>query len=210
MSSVGAFCSVFFVAPSVVAEPPKATPTVDDGAYGRLDGDVALDLSLGTRLALSPPDPAAFNARLGALYVATVGTFVSLDRGAHAHDKLGTSLGVEVRPLFIPRFVSAGQTGPAWLDLVIDSFSLALASRWVGNHSAALELSTGVELPLFAAYAGPLIAVRLSQVLGQSSLRGGDPHDRQTGVDGTFLSISFGWRASFSTHIVDARDKNIP
>jgi hypothetical protein len=181
------------------------TPSTGDGLYQRFSGDLALDVSAGARVPLVHEPRVGAMGRVGALYLASVGAFVAVDHGLRSPDQLGTSLGVELRPLFVPRFSTASEFGNATTDLLIDSLSFSIAARWVGEHRVALDLGTGFEVPLGASYAGPLLALRFSHVMGQGALRG---DERERGVDGNFVTITLGWRGLITSHLVDANDIN--
>lgn len=203
-SSTSFVVAMLLVSPRVLAD--ARTPSTTDGLYQRFAGDLALDVSAGARTPLIHDPHVGALGRVGALYLASVGGFVSVDRGFRSPDQLGTSLGVDLRPLFIPRFSTASEFGRATLDLLIDSLSFSIAARWVGDRRTALDLGAGFELPLSASYAGPFLALRFSHVLGQGALRG---FERERGVDGNFLTVTLGWRGLVSSHLVDANDIDV-
>ncbi|MCS6901625.1 MAG: hypothetical protein RMJ98_18450, partial [Myxococcales bacterium] len=72
-----------------------------DGAYGRLDGDLAPSVEVGVALG-SPTAVPVVQGRL--LYLGTAGLQASW-LGATAQRAWSSSLGAEIRPLFLPRFL---------------------------------------------------------------------------------------------------------
>jgi len=96
----------------------------DDGVYGRFDGSVALSGSLGAELEDAEARAAV---RLAAHYIWTAGVYVRYSDafgGAEERPERVASFGVDLRPLFLPRFALDMEQGPAWLDLALDSLSL--------------------------------------------------------------------------------------
>jgi hypothetical protein len=63
------------------------------------------------------------------------------------------AVAVDIRPLFLGRFLTDNYTGRSWLDLTVDSIGLELGS-WFGplNQGAGIALVAGggVDLPLDA------------------------------------------------------------
>jgi hypothetical protein len=126
-----------------------------DGVYGRLDGKLALALSAGAELEGGEPR-AAF--RVSAHYLWTAGVY------ARYSDAFGTaerrparalSFGVDLRPLFLPRFGLDLEEGPALVDLTLDSLSLNAGAYFAEPKAAAFgdergfDLGLGFGLPLF-------------------------------------------------------------
>src|SRR6185436_3896601 len=91
-----------------------------DGVYGRLRGDTDASLKLGglishSQLSASVGASAHYYSLLGI----TGDYSESLD--ADAVQLRSFSLGTELRPLFLPRWLLGKEHGPAWLDLTLDS-----------------------------------------------------------------------------------------
>ncbi|MBX3182488.1 MAG: hypothetical protein KF915_07660 [Polyangiaceae bacterium] len=105
---------------------PLVTPRLlgeTDGAYGRFDGDLDFAVALGARLG---------DSRAGALQLSlhdfwTLGVVVTLssDLGTDTDEPGAASFELDLRPLFLPRWAYDLEQGPAWLDLMIDSLSIA-------------------------------------------------------------------------------------
>jgi len=177
-------CFVAFVLSGSIAtaEPAfgtQATSTVDkepkgnrahgsgDGTYGRLDGDLDLGLALGALVDLEHGEPGVA-LRASAHWFFMAGAYVSYADG------LGTSLsperrlglGVDLRPLFLPRWTQDWERGPAILDLMLDSLSLGLGAsfdqpsgRGFGVRRA-FEASLGFGVPLAGLGPGPWLEAR--------------------------------------------------
>jgi hypothetical protein len=138
-----------------------------DGTYGRLDGDLDLGLGLGGLVDLEHGEP-GFAARVSAHWFFMAGGTVTYADG------LGTSLdperrlglGVDFRPLFLPRWTMDLQRGPAILDLTLDSLSLGLGASLdqplggAFGDRRAFEASLGFGVPLTGSAPGPWIEAR--------------------------------------------------
>lgn len=150
-------------APAVALDPQVATsraslgPQLDsdaqgDGIYGRLDGDFDVSLRLGAEYenSLAP----AFGGSL--FYYGTLGIFVDHALGT-GRSTQRTAVGVELRPLFLPRWDADLQRGPALLDLTLDSLALGVGVHLPheGSSNPGVQLSLGAGLPLFAQASGP-------------------------------------------------------
>ena len=154
---------------SLAAEPADA-----DGVYGRFNGDIGIEPGLGFEYSRGNLLP---QIDIGASYVSTLGLRLrhansKLLFDAVDHNRSVTSFNFEVRPLFLARWPEALETGPAVLDLTIDSFVLGLGVFWDYDRNASrlergTELITGFGVPLFAYTSGPWIrataAVRLAE-----------------------------------------------
>jgi len=182
-----------------------------DGAYGRLDGD--LDLSLGAGAALTAQAP-AFVARASAVYVATAGVYVGYaDTFGQRDARFDRSIaaGISLKPLFWARFANAAETGPARLDLFIDSLAIELGAFWAAPHGHALESSPGLELalglgfPLFSEASGPFIEVRGALRFRSADLSG--RADADLGERGALLSLTIAWHQIVAVHLADAGDR---
>ena len=137
----------------------------DDGVYGRFDGDLDLGLALGPEFSSQgTPSPAL---RGSAHYFSIVGAYV--EGRAKMTDDSAPSLigvGVDLRPLFVPRWAKGFETGPAFFDLTLDSLSLslggyfgALPGRPFGDQRG-FEAAFGFGLPLFASARGLWLETR--------------------------------------------------
>jgi hypothetical protein len=139
--------------------------SVRDGVYDRFDGD--LDLGLGLGVELGSAGHAAPAIRGTAHYFSIAGLYLA--GRAHAGDDSARSLfalGVDLRPLFVPRWAKGYETGPSFSDLTLDSLSLSLGAFWTERAAHALnaargfEAGLGVGVPLFASASGPWLETR--------------------------------------------------
>lgn len=129
-----------------------------DGVYGRFDGDLDMGLGLGAELDFGAQSRAT--ARLTLHYFATAGIYTAYGDALGAAADPGDarrklSLGLDLRPTFVPRWALDMQQGPSFVDLTIDSISLAMGAFWVEPGAGAFgdqrgfETSLGFGLPLF-------------------------------------------------------------
>jgi hypothetical protein len=152
---------------SVAAQPATASAAEGeqaDGVYGRFDGDLDVAVALGGEL---ERDAARAAARATVHYFCTAGVYASyrdaLDRDDP--DARLVSFGVDLRPLFVPRWSQGWEQGPALLDLVLDSASLSLGAYWgssagEAHSSRGLELGLGMGAPVFRRASGPWLGAR--------------------------------------------------
>jgi hypothetical protein len=168
-----------------------------DGAYGRLDGDLAPSVEAGAVLGPRAAAPAA-QGRL--LYLDTAGLQATWF-GASPRRPWSASLGAELRPLFLPRFLKNREQGPARWDLLLDSLHLGLAARLGPERRPGLDLSLGLEIPLSASYAGFFLGARLLRHWPHDAFHLG--HGRPESL--AFLSL--GLRGVWGAHLVDLRDQ---
>lgn len=180
-----------------------------DGAYGRLAGDVSLQGSVGPTFGHGP----AGSAMVSMLYLVSVGPYAQTelalgdsgrlaDRGGHRLRSVST--GVELRPLFLPRFLKALETGHSFRDLLLDSVGLHLGARFYpGSDQRAFEVGGVADVPLGSTFSGAFLGLAVTKVVSAPSLRGqGIPGD-----DSVFFTVSLGLRGVLTTHLVDVNDE---
>lgn len=119
-----------------------------DGVYGRFDGTLALAAAAGAEL---EGGEARGALKLSAHYLWTAGVYGRYsDAFGHQSERPArvASLGIDVRPLFLPRFALDNEHGPAWLDLALDSFSLNAGAYFaepnVGDFGDVRGFETGL------------------------------------------------------------------
>jgi hypothetical protein len=130
---------------------PRDDGRSEDGVYGRLDGDLFLAVGAGVELGAG--------ARAGgvarALMFHSAGLTFGYARALSGEPELEQVLfaGVELRPLFLPRFALDLEGAGPLVDLTLDSLSIGagacFASEDDADPQAALELSAGLGFPLF-------------------------------------------------------------
>jgi hypothetical protein len=137
--------------------PQLDSPAQGDGVYGRLAGDFDVSLRLGGEYERSVAP--AFGASL--FYYWTLGIFVDhvLDT---AQSTQRTAVGVELRPLFLPRWDADLQQGPAFLDLTLDSLALGVGAQLPheGPADPGPQVSLGMGFPLLARASGPWLELK--------------------------------------------------
>jgi len=182
-----------------------AAARAEDGVYGRLDGDLELRVEAGAGFAAGGPSLAAGAA---ALYLGTAGLY------AHYTDALGSgapdiarsiAFGVHLQPLFLARYGSDLEHGPARLDLLVDSFGLEIGSFWAAPRGhglraePGLELATTLAIPILARGNGPFLALRGALRLGQD--------EAYSAIDRAGLfSLTLSFHRTITAHLVDAGD----
>lgn len=138
-----------------------------DGTYGRLDGDLDLGLGLGALVDLEHGEPGAA-ARVSGHWFFMAGAYLSYA------DAFGTALdpqrrlgvGIDLRPLFLPRWTQDWEKGPAILDLMLDSLSLGVGASFdqpQGDEFGtrrSFEASFGFGVPLAGRGPGPWLEAR--------------------------------------------------
>lgn len=180
-----------------------------DGLYGRFDGDLELQAAAGAALSAGGPMLAA---RAAARYLCTAGVYL------HYADAVGTrgprvarsfAAGLEIAPLFLARYASDLERGPARLDLLLDSIALGVGAFWDEPRSGpfgarpGLEIALDLAVPILDRATGPFLGVRGALRWRDGDLAGarGDVIDR-----GALLSFTLGWHHVVRTHLVDPGD----
>lgn len=196
------------LATTAIAMPARA---LEDGAYGRLDGDLDLRLSAGASIARGGPSLAASFA---ALYLSTAGVYV------HYADALGgdgpavrrsIAAGVLLEPLFLGRYAKDMERGPPRLDLFVDSLAIGLGAFWDAPRGGTLgsvpgfEFSLGLGLPLLPRATGLVLGVRGALRVHAPSLAA--PPGKSLLDEGALLSLTLTWRHIVPVHLVDAGDR---
>ncbi|MDF3067196.1 MAG: putative secreted protein [Polyangiaceae bacterium] len=160
------FALLFAARPALADAPPHAPLPGSDGVYGRMDGLLALAADVGAEVEDGEPRGAL---RLSAHYLwmaGVYGRYSDAFGGAEARPARTASLGVDLRPLFLPRFSQDWERGPAFLDLAVDSLSLnagAYFAKPLGQSfgdERGFELGAGFGLPLASHAKGPWLDFR--------------------------------------------------
>lgn len=129
-------------------EPPHAPSPGYDGVYGRLDGSVNLGLGAGAELEAGEPRAAL---RASGHFLSTAGVYLRYEDGFgsnHERPMRAVSFGIDVRPLFLPRFALDLQQGPALLDLTLDSLSLNAGAYFAQPQADSFGRERGFDLGL--------------------------------------------------------------
>jgi hypothetical protein len=137
----------------------------NDGVYERFDGDLDLGLALGAEFGSAGEVAPA--VRGSAHYFSIAGVYAAGRIGTR--DESAPSLfglGIDLRPLFVPRWAKGYETGPSLFDLALDSLSLSLGAFWARRAAQALDSTRGFDaqlgfgIPLLATAAGPWLEAR--------------------------------------------------
>jgi hypothetical protein len=191
------------------ARPPSDKP---DATYGRLDGDIGLVGGVG--VAVGPRSPrAAVDLRLR--YMETAGLFFTYEDGkafgGSPEPVRVLAGGLELRPLFIARWLTGRELTLPRVDLLLDSFGIELGGFFAQPVGGTLgerpgfQAGLGLEVPILPKASGPWIGLhgglRWSDgVLGGDAVQG--PADRAA-----FLSITLAWHQIVGSHVVDVNDR---
>lgn len=134
--------------------PARARADEGDTVYGRLDGDLALSAGIGGGVAfldrIGPDVTGTTTIELRARLVDTGGLLIAPEWRPEGDSRLVIAL--DLRPLFLVRFLSNLQSGDRWVDLLVDSIGIDLGVA-IGPLSSDVGLATalglGVDVPLF-------------------------------------------------------------
>jgi hypothetical protein len=187
-----------------------AAQTVEP-SYGRIDGDVTLVAGVGAAFASPGPRLAA---DLRARYLETAGFFATYEDasvfGSSADPRRLLALGLELRPLFLYRWLRGHETQRARLDLLVDSFGLELGVTWPASPGdgftshPGIEAGVGLEMPVTADATGIWLALhgglRWSDAAQAAGLFRSD--DREA-----YLAVTVAWHQVVATHLVDVGDE---
>jgi hypothetical protein len=200
------------VIPLVFASETPASPAQSDASHGRIDGDMSVVVGLGATVA---PRGARAATDLRFRYLDTAGVFATYEDapifGSPSDPKRVIAFGIELRPLFLARWLTNHETGSPRVDLALDSIGLELGpyfSQPVGASFGAkpgLQVGLGVELPVLPHATGPWIGLHGGIRWSDAALSGevlDGPADRAA-----FLSITVAWHQFFGAHVVDVGDK---
>ena len=190
-----------------------AVVAAGDATYGRIDGDSALAFSAG----------AAFDVRgvrgsvdLRYRYLQTAGIFATYEEGFGAGAEPARLVlgGLELRPLFLGRWLQGLETFHPRLDILLDSFAIEVggfAGQKAGGNfgdAAGLSFGIGLELPLLPRANGPFIGVRAAVRWSREALSAADT--TTVDVRAFVVTVAIGWQALFGSHVVDLGDPRRP
>ncbi len=136
----------------------EGKPLPGDTTYGRLEGELEFALGAGVTVASYGPRP---QLELRARYLSMAGVFVTYEDslGASSDPVRLLAAGVELRPLFVGRWLQGRELGNPYADLFIDSLALELGAffaqprsdargSWGEGVRTGLQASFGLAFPL--------------------------------------------------------------
>jgi hypothetical protein len=120
-------------------------------------------------------------------------------------------VGLELRPLFLYRWLKNHETEEARLDLTLDSLGLEIGAVWMQpagegfGARAGIQVGLGVEVPITAAATGPWVGLRgglrwSDDALAFASVRSAD--DRSA-----YVVLTLAWHQLAAVHVVDMGDQ---
>jgi hypothetical protein len=131
--------------------------------------------------------------------------------GASSEPTRVLTVGLEMRPLFLLRWLEGLETRRARLDLALDSIGLELGAVFsqpsgaaFGSRSGA-QIGFGVELPIAANATGAWIGVHGGLRWSDSALASGTARsadDREA-----YLAVTLAWHQVVKAHVVDVGDR---
>lgn len=180
-----------------------------DPSYGRVDGDLSLAAGLGGAVAGGGVRGAA---ELRLRYLESLGLFGTYEEGfEHGEPRRLASAGLELRPLFLYRWLQGHETQRAWLDLTVDSFGLELGAWWAQPSSATfgatagIQAGLGLEVPLLPRATGPWLGVHAG--VRWSEAEGAGAPAETAGAREGFVVLTLSWHQVFVAHLVDLGDE---
>jgi hypothetical protein len=188
-----------------------AEPSLE-GSHGRIAGDVTLVVGAG---AVAAPRGARAEGELRVRYLESAGVFATYEDGAligsGAEPRRVLAAGVELRPLFLFRWLRDHETRRARFDLALDSLGVELGATFLQPSGAAfaarpgVQVGVGVELPVLERATGPWVGLHgglrwSDDALGSGVVTGAD--DREA-----YLALTLAWHQVVMMHVVDAGDE---
>lgn len=198
----------------LVCRAAGAADSAVDSSYGRIDGDVTLVAGVG---AVAGDGGVRAEAEVRLRYLETAGVFATYEDGLGAGSGVDplrvVGVGLELRPLFLYRWLQGAETQRARLDLALDSIGLELAGTFdepTGSEFASrrgVQFGVALEIPLLARAAGPWIGVRGALRWSDALLASGQaigPEDRQV-----VFALTLAWHEILAVHLVDVGDRAV-
>jgi hypothetical protein len=199
-----------------MAVAPASAPAFAGGGpeptYGRVDGDVSLVVGIGGVLAARAPRA---EGELRVRYLESAGLFATYEDGpvfgSGSEPSRVIAAGLELRPVFLYRWLRGLETRRARFDLTLDSLGLEFATTLSqalaasSPSSPGMQIGLGIEVPVQAAATGPWVGIHGGIRWGADALAYGEVRDA---VDrAAYLAVTIGWHQMIITHIVDVGDE---
>jgi hypothetical protein len=193
------------------------TSRADDPAetsYGRVEGDIDFVVGAG---AVFAPRGVRGEVELRARYLDAAGIFVAYEDapfwGSGAEPGRVLSGGLELRPLFLFRWLQGRETGEPRVDLTIDSIGLELgwtlsAPSGQGLTQSGLQAGLGVEFPILPRASGPWLGFHGGVRWSDAALATGQVSDADDRSG--YFAVTLQWHEVVLTHLVDLKDEPQP
>jgi hypothetical protein len=177
-----------------------------------LQGDLTLAAGLGGVVAARG---GRAEGELRVRYLETAGLFATYEDGAlvgsAAEPTRVLSTGLELRPLFLARWLTGLESRRARVDLILDSLGLELGATFAQpagtsfGSRAGLQAGLGVEVPILAQASGPWLGFHAGVRWSEAALASGvvSSADDRSG----FVAITLAWHQVVVTHVVDEGDE---
>jgi hypothetical protein len=185
-----------------------AAAAATDSSYGRIDGDMTLVFGAGMT---ASPRGVSGALDLRARYLDTAGVFVSYDEGfgGPVEPTRTLAMGIELRPIFLSRWLTDSEIGIPHLDLILDSFALELGAAILQpkmgdfGDRIALQAGIGIEIPILPHANGPWIGLHGGARISDKGLS----REIQTPLEQSgFLTITLAWHQVVKSGVVDVGD----
>lgn len=175
-----------------------------DTTYGRVEGDLELAPGAGVTVASYGARP---TLDLRARYLSMAGVFLTYEdalRPASDPSRL-LATGVELRPLFVARWLQGLEWGNPTLDLLLDSLGLELGAFFAQPPGAGfgarlgVQAALGLELPLFAHAEGLFLTLHGGVRLSNGWVSGAAPEVGAERERAAFLTLGLAWHEIVSS-----------
>lgn len=181
----------------------------DDATFGRIDGDLALRAGVGATFGPRAPR-GVVDVRLR--YLQSTGFFATYEEGfGGSSPQRLCAFGMELRPLFLGRWLTGLELGKAYPDLFIDSFALEIGAFFAGPEGGAfgdrwgLQFGAGLELPFFPRASGLWLSLHVGGRWDRSTFAGREPISADE--RSLYVSVLLTWQQIFGSHAVDLGDE---
>jgi hypothetical protein len=180
--------------------------------YGRIEGDVGFVVAAGAAVGARG---ARAEGELRVRYLDSAGIFATYEDGSvvgsSAEPRRCVVVGLELRPLFLFRWLKNHETEEARFDLTVDSLALELGAVWLQpagegfGARAGIQFGLGIELPITGTATGPWVGLRgglrwSDDALAFASVRSAD--DRSA-----YVALTVAWHQLAAVHVVDMGDE---
>lgn len=180
-----------------------------DATYGRIEGDLAIRAGAGATFGPRAPR-GVVDLRLR--YLQSAGFFVTYEEGfgGSSPNRL-LATGIELRPLFLGRWLQGLEFGKAYPDLFLDSFAFEVGAFFASPDGGAfgdrygLQFGGALEFPFFPRASGLFLSAHAGVRWDRTTLGYRDPVTADERA--IYVSILLTWQQIFGTNTVDLGDE---